>query len=172
MTDWALAVSQNVGSNAKMYRNISEWQDDYAETPTEFPLSFGELRGASKSLLNGMHKTIFSLSYLGIFADGSNDLLSAVYRAIMVDYTILTLYNVWIAWTNAQSIKEVALASGLSAIPALWPFIPAALITSAVVVGTFAGFEFGSGEWQFPNIDISKPHERRAIGRSLSTVVG
>jgi len=171
MTDWALAMSQNIGSNAKLYRNISEWQDDYAGTPNEFPLSFAELRSSSKTLLSGMHKTIFSLSYLGLFTDDSNGLLTAVYRAIMVNYTILTLYSVYIAWTNAEAIKEGIIASALSAIPACWPFIPAAIAASVAVGAAFAGFQFGSGEWQLPNVDISKSHERRAMARSLTSVV-
>ena len=154
-----------------MIRSYAELQDDYAERTTEFPLSFGELRSASKSLMTGMHKTIFSLSYLGMFTDDSNGLLTAVYRAIMVNYTILTLYSVYIAWTNAEAIKEGIIASALSAIPACWPFIPAAIAASVAVGAAFAGFQFGSGEWQLPSVDISKSHERRAMARSLTSVV-
>ena len=113
-----------------------------------------------------------SATTIGLLTDENNTALNTIYTALTVTEAAFALYTIYRSLALSQAAINTALAAAETILHAAmmdWAGIAAAGVAAAAV---FMVFEFASGEWTFPEIDIGRPMDRRAATRDLNMAVG
>ena len=119
----------------------------------------------------GMSTLVESARALGADTDGLLGPLMTLSAALQVTAGAFQLYKgVMSAVAAARAMHQAAAAvEGAAALanPFMWPNL---VIAGAAMGGVYAAFQFASGEWQFPSVDLSKPSERELAASRVAGV--
>lgn len=93
-------------------------------------------------------------------------------KAAMVEQRVFTIHRAAVAATVAMARtahQAAAAVEGAAAVanPFMWPNLA---IAGAAMGAVYATFQFASGEWQLPQVDISSISQREAAAQRLAVV--
>ena len=157
---------------------MSGWVFEAADVTGDYSLGDmgsygGGFSGASGilSAKEGMSTLVESARTLGADADGLLGPLMTLSAALQVTAGAFQLYKgVTSAVAAARAMHQAAAAAeGAAALanPFMWPNL---VLAGAAMGATYATFQFASGEWQFPSVDLSKPSEREMAASRVAGV--
>lgn len=116
-------------------------------------------RGGVMQMVNSMHT-------IGYEIQGLRGPLDVIRNTIMVNYGLMTLYEIVTSVRKSELIKNsmAATAETLAmAIAQQWHNIAiASAATASIMASFYVGQQFGSGEWNI-NGSIDTPQDRRAV---------
>lgn len=134
----------------------------------------GSFVGAAQGLngaKEGMSTLLGSAKALGLESESILGPLQTLAAALQVTAGAFQLYKgvaatVAMARTAHQAAAAVEGAAAV-ANPFMWPNLA---IAGAAMGAVYATFQFASGEWQLPNVDISSISQREAAAKRLAEV--
>lgn len=138
------------------------------------PYSGGSFTGASRSVLGakeGINTLFNSARTLGVSSESLLGPLQALAGAMQVTAGAFQLYkgvSATVAAARAAN-QAAAAAEGAAAVanPFMWPNLA---IAGAAMGAVYATFQFASGEWRFPAVDLSNPSDRERAARQVAEV--
>ncbi len=131
----------------------------------------GGLSGAARGVTGakeGVSNLVNSARALGLEADGLLEPLVTLSAALQVTAGAFQLYKGVMASVSALRAAQEAAAAVEGAAAAANPFMwPNLAIAGTAMAITYATFQFASGEWQLPAVDLSNISQREAAAASL-----
>ena len=131
------------------------------------PMDIG-VRGLS---VRAVYQQLGALQALGVNIDMNSKLFKALRTIVVTNYSLLMLQGAYRSILKSLEAKTVGRATletiGMAAAQQ-WHRIAIAAGAGIGVVSAFkVGEKFGSGDWNLPNVDFSKPSERRKAENAL-----
>ena len=138
------------------------------------PYGAGGLAGAAQGLIGakeGMSTLLGSAKALGLESESILGPLQTLAAALQVTAGAFQLYKGVAATVSmARTAHQAAAAvEGAAAVanPFMWPNLA---IAGAAMGAVYATFQFASGEWQLPQVDLSSISQREAAAQRLAEV--
>lgn len=138
------------------------------------PYAGGSFMGAAQGLngaKEGMSTLLGSAKALGLESESILGPLQTLAAALQVTAGAFQLYKgVTATVSMARTAHQAAAAvEGAAAVanPFMWPNLA---IAGAAMGAVYATFQFASGEWQLPQVDISSISQREAAAQRLAEV--
>lgn len=122
-----------------------------------------------------VYQPLMALQGLGIPIDMNSCAMKALRTIVITNYSLLMLQGAYRTIIKAKEAREITLAASETAAMAAaqqWQNIAIAagaalLVGSSLAVGYTVGEKFGSGDWNLPLGNISKPQDRRMMEAGL-----
>lgn len=134
----------------------------------------GGFSGAAQGVIGakkGVSTLVESMRVLGADTNGLLEPLVGLSAALQVTAGAYQLYKGAMAAVSALRAAQEAAAAVEGAAAAANPFMwPNLAIAGAAMAATYATFQFASGEWQLPSVDLSSISQRDAAARQLTEV--
>jgi hypothetical protein len=125
----------------------------------------------SRGISRSVNSIIGNARSLGIFSEDLLDPLTKAAAAVQITAGVYQTYKAAQAiLASYRAIQAAAMAAesvAAAANPAMWPNLAMA---AAAMAGAYATFQFISGEWELPVVDLSSPYDRARAAQSIKEV--
>lgn len=132
---------------------------------------FSEAAGSVIGVYGGVSAMVSSARALGAEVDGLLGPLVTLSAALQVTAGAYQLYkaaaSAVAALRAAQEAAAAAEGAAAAVNPLMWPNLA---IAGAAMATVYATFQFASGEWHLPEVDISSVSSRIAAAEAVRTV--
>ncbi len=157
----------------------SSWVFEAADATWPEPTVYPELPVKERSELSaglresreGLDTILIEMSALGLAVDGLAGPIGTVNSALTISLGGYEAYRGLVAAAQAARAAQAMLASaegGLAAAdPLAWGNL---LLAGASMAAVYAGFQFASGSWSFPAVDLADPVQRDRAAQQLAGV--
>ncbi len=162
------------GSYASSYDALSGDMEDVAQTRRVQVPNMGRMFMGRQ-----FSSSINMMRLLGVEIDENSRIMRSIGTMMSTNIAIYSFYSMVCAYRRSQAAVQTALAVSETAailkVPVIgwsqaWR-IPLALAAAAIATASLVSFKvgenIGSGEWNFPSINVTNPSDRRTAERQL-----